>query len=250
MRVQKEGRAFSEFKETMPKFMPTYKRHVGSRTYDLSRKPAWTDRILFRTTANAYDNVSLKLEQIYYASHDNYRGSDHVPVSSLFALKVFNRSAFRAIRGLVEPLRISFLPVYDWRLHQDAEAWFTITSPPFDSAYWDPQSADDQLSEHDWIGLYRDNFGSLDENVGFAWVEPRCVLELPPHVHVEEGQEALEVEDDQPPSRARTTPRQQIWFKVTFEDQAALTADTYRLLYVSHHLSSVLGMSPPFEISA
>lgn len=57
-------------------------------TFCSHRKPAWTDRILFRFTKNAYENVALDLKQHQYVSHDLYIQSDHKPVSGFFSLKV------------------------------------------------------------------------------------------------------------------------------------------------------------------
>ncbi|CAG2123351.1 unnamed protein product, partial [Medioppia subpectinata] len=87
-RVRLEGRAFSEFTETAPTFAPTYKFFVNTDDYDYkSRKPAFTDRILYRFTANAYENTTLDLQQLNYTSHPQYKQSDHKPVSALFHLK-------------------------------------------------------------------------------------------------------------------------------------------------------------------
>lgn len=67
------------------------------------RKPAWTDRILWRLRATAPANAALsagkrssisgltsgtKVTQHYYRSHMEYTVSDHKPVSSIFTLQV------------------------------------------------------------------------------------------------------------------------------------------------------------------
>lgn len=52
------------------------------------RKPAWTDRILYKVGTNNYENVTLRAEQQSYKSHVNYTLSDHRPVTSDFNIKV------------------------------------------------------------------------------------------------------------------------------------------------------------------
>uniref|UniRef100_A0A672JM81 Inositol polyphosphate-5-phosphatase Ja n=1 Tax=Salarias fasciatus TaxID=181472 RepID=A0A672JM81_SALFA len=95
------------FMEGPLKFPPTYKFDVGTHTYDTSskkRKPAWTDRILWRLrrtgspvpTHNAALQRGLtswlggatKVTQHAYRSHMGFTISDHKPVSALFSLHV------------------------------------------------------------------------------------------------------------------------------------------------------------------
>lgn len=64
------------------------------------RKPAWTDRILWRLRATAPAGLAgkrgsisgltsgTKVTQHYYRSHMEYTVSDHKPVSSIFTLQV------------------------------------------------------------------------------------------------------------------------------------------------------------------
>lgn len=63
------------------------------------RKPAWTDRILWRLRATApaiagkRGSISgltsgIKVTQHYYRSHMEYTVSDHKPVASIFTLQV------------------------------------------------------------------------------------------------------------------------------------------------------------------
>ncbi|KAK1892005.1 Phosphatidylinositol 45-bisphosphate 5-phosphatase A [Dissostichus eleginoides] len=91
------------FQEGALKFPPTYKFDVGTDTYDTSgkkRKPAWTDRILWRLRATAGSALNAgkrgsmlgltsgtKVTQHYYRSYMEYTVSDHKPVSSIFTLQ-------------------------------------------------------------------------------------------------------------------------------------------------------------------
>ena len=73
------------FEEAELTFAPTYKYDKNSADYDSSsklRKPAWTDRILFRKV----DDDSLRLRK--YFAHQSLTLSDHRPVFGLFNLKV------------------------------------------------------------------------------------------------------------------------------------------------------------------
>ncbi|XP_039602159.1 phosphatidylinositol 4,5-bisphosphate 5-phosphatase A-like [Polypterus senegalus] len=93
---------FAGFQEGVLNFPPTYKFDVGSNVHDTSmkmRKPAWTDRILWRiknvTTAHlqgrspAGSNISVIQES--YESHMQFQSSDHKPVSSVFMVKLLQR---------------------------------------------------------------------------------------------------------------------------------------------------------------
>uniref|UniRef100_A0A182WEK7 Inositol polyphosphate-related phosphatase domain-containing protein n=1 Tax=Anopheles minimus TaxID=112268 RepID=A0A182WEK7_9DIPT len=85
--VRREGRAFSQLQERLPQFPPTFKFEHGSNEYDMKRRPAWTDRILYAVNENNYRNVRLTVEQTSYKSHPSYNISDHKPVTSEFTLK-------------------------------------------------------------------------------------------------------------------------------------------------------------------
>lgn len=106
--VMEKELAFSELKETTPKFPPTYKFTTGTNEYDLKyksytffikrlvlthcddfrRKPSWTDRILHKVIPNTYENITLKADQLNYHSLPQYTLSDHKPVIAEFQIKV------------------------------------------------------------------------------------------------------------------------------------------------------------------
>jgi inositol-1,4,5-trisphosphate 5-phosphatase len=83
-----EGRAFSELVERAPQFPPTFKFVVDSNDYDMKRRPAWCDRILYKAKNKILKNCSLHLEQVSYKSHPSYKISDHKPVTSEFKITV------------------------------------------------------------------------------------------------------------------------------------------------------------------
>lgn len=89
MSLMCEGRAFSELVERTPLFPPTFKFEPGTNDYDMKRRPAWCDRILYKSKNKILKNCTLELEQVSYKSHPNYKISDHKPVTSEFKLKVF-----------------------------------------------------------------------------------------------------------------------------------------------------------------
>ncbi|XP_062563541.1 phosphatidylinositol 4,5-bisphosphate 5-phosphatase A-like isoform X2 [Armigeres subalbatus] len=108
--VQREGRAFQKLKERLPQFPPTFKFEHGTNDYDMKRRPAWTDRILYAIKENNYRNVKLTVEQTSYKSHPSYNISDHKPVTSEFTIKCrfkvqddFCRTYFRKDRPKRRP---------------------------------------------------------------------------------------------------------------------------------------------------
>ena len=56
------------------------------------RRPAWTDRILYRVNSYNYEdaNIELSLDAFNYQCHNDemYRNSDHFPVSQEFKISI------------------------------------------------------------------------------------------------------------------------------------------------------------------
>uniref|UniRef100_A0A672P681 Inositol polyphosphate-5-phosphatase Jb n=1 Tax=Sinocyclocheilus grahami TaxID=75366 RepID=A0A672P681_SINGR len=137
------------FHEGPIKFPPTYKFDVGTDTYDTSgkkRKPAWTDRILWRLRPMAQVSNSMSrrsslscltsgtcVSQHFYRSHMEYTVSDHKPVSSIFTLQFPYKVDMPLVTLFVED---------EWREISDAVAKFKA-APNFPRSSWD------------WIGLYK-----------------------------------------------------------------------------------------------
>lgn len=148
MAVMKSGLAFSELTEESFDFAPTYKFLFNSSEYDPKRRPAWTDRILYRVNANAYENVTLDTKMKLYKSFPHYSVSDHKPVAGEFVFKVFSDYIERVVE---------FEIIQEWRIDQENLAAFV-------------PSDDVSLSDWDWIGIYKADFSSLDEYVSFVYL--------------------------------------------------------------------------------
>ena len=72
------------YSEAKINFPATYKYKCHTPTYDLSRRPSWTDRILHRSAQH-------KLESVDYWSPSMINFSDHRPVANLFRFSRFIR---------------------------------------------------------------------------------------------------------------------------------------------------------------
>ena len=87
-KVRETGAAFSELSENLPTFPPSFKYKVGTSVFDPKRRPAWTDRVLFKVNKANFDTLDLNLEQLSYESHPAFLDSDHKPVSAGFKMQV------------------------------------------------------------------------------------------------------------------------------------------------------------------
>lgn len=148
-----------EFQEGPLRFPPTYKFDKNSDNYDTSekkRKPAWTDRILWRLKrqphAGSYTpklpapNFSLSLKS--YISHMMYTISDHKPVSGTFDLE---------LKPVVFIPMITLMHEGLWTTENDILISYSST-PDFLSSPWD------------WIGLYKVGLRHINDYVSFVWV--------------------------------------------------------------------------------
>ncbi|CAL8277702.1 unnamed protein product [Merluccius merluccius] len=163
------------FTEGPLNFPPTYKFDVGTHTYDTSakkRKPAWTDRILWRLrhTGSPVPTHSAALRrgltswlggvttvtQHEYRSHMDYTVSDHKPVSAIFSLHF----PFKVNIPLVE-LQVE----KEWSKVSDATVRFTVSS-----SY--------QRSSWDWVALYRVGFKHHKDYVAYIWAKGEHVAQV------------------------------------------------------------------------
>ncbi|XP_031728557.1 inositol polyphosphate 5-phosphatase K isoform X1 [Anarrhichthys ocellatus] len=178
------------------------------------RKPAWTDRILWRikpktppseeddekastSTDDGLDEYPLLLTQDKYTSDMSYGVSDHKPVIATFSLEV--RKCFDTPLVHVSPLGV-------WSADQEALLNYTIQED-FMSSTWD------------WIGLYKVGFKSAFDYETFVWVREE---ELP------ETNEVIQLSVD--------------------KDEIPLLGGHYVLGYYSTNMQSIIGLSANFQI--
>uniref|UniRef100_UPI00358ED29B inositol polyphosphate 5-phosphatase K isoform X2 n=1 Tax=Myxine glutinosa TaxID=7769 RepID=UPI00358ED29B len=149
------------FHEGPLRFPPTYKFDIGSDNYDSSqkrRKPAWTDRILWRMKGHSrvgttgctqnQNNPRISLEK--YESHPSFTTSDHKPVSACFNLLLE-----LTVR---EPL-VTLWVMGSWNHDlEDEELCFALRKD-FTSSSWD------------WIGLFREGFWHHKDYVSYMWAQ-------------------------------------------------------------------------------
>ncbi|XP_061461439.1 inositol polyphosphate 5-phosphatase K isoform X2 [Rhineura floridana] len=159
--AKKKEPFLQEFMEGPLKFKPTYKFDLYSNDYDTSgkkRKPAWTDRILWRVkpllhpaseAGETPKEQAVCVSQHSYISHMTYGISDHKPVTGTFELEM---------EPLVSAPLVLLHPVGHWSAEQDATVSYS-TAPEFPSSAWD------------WIGLYEVTFRHANDYVMYAWVQ-------------------------------------------------------------------------------
>ncbi|KAM3868846.1 inositol polyphosphate 5-phosphatase K [Diretmus argenteus] len=224
--MKKKEPFLMEFEEGPLRFKPTYKFDRNSDTYDSSalktwlglngkkRKPAWTDRILWRikpkippseeddetastSTDDGHDEYPMEVTQDNYTSDMSYGVSDHKPVIGTFSLEL--RKCFDT------PLvHVSAEGV--WSADHDAVLNYTIQED-FMSSTWD------------WIGLYKVGFKSASDYQTFVWVKEN---ELP------ETNEVIQISMD--------------------KDKVPLLGGQYVLGYYSTNMQSIIGLSADLQI--
>ncbi|XP_034556476.1 inositol polyphosphate 5-phosphatase K-like isoform X2 [Notolabrus celidotus] len=173
--LKTKEKMLQEFEEGPLDFQPTYKFDPNSDTYDSSgkkRKPAWTDRILWRLRPTDLppeeqdesdvgldvrelkqlkedEEYPLKVRQELYTSKMEYSISDHKPVIGVFTL---------VLRKIHTTPLVRLQPEGDWSADIDS---IVLYSPlqPFPSSTWD------------WIGLYKVGFNSVSDYLTYTWVK-------------------------------------------------------------------------------
>ncbi|XP_039108709.1 inositol polyphosphate 5-phosphatase K isoform X2 [Hyaena hyaena] len=153
-----------EFQEGPLLFPPTYKFDKNSNNYDTSekkRKPAWTDRILWRLKRQPRANPHTpRLPAPHfqpslrsYVSHMMYSISDHKPVTGTFDLELM---------PLVTAPLITLIPEGLWTMENDMLISYSLT-PDFLSSPWD------------WIGLYKVGLRHINDYLSYVWVKDNQV---------------------------------------------------------------------------
>uniref|UniRef100_A0A8C0EQR6 Inositol polyphosphate-related phosphatase domain-containing protein n=1 Tax=Bubo bubo TaxID=30461 RepID=A0A8C0EQR6_BUBBB len=163
LNMAKKKEAFlQEFIEGPLQFKPTYKFDLYSDVYDTSekkRKPAWTDRILWRVKnlcqhaskegefTEEEQTISVTLNN--YISHMSYGISDHKPVTGTFGLE---------LKPLLSHPLVTLNPEGEWSAEHDVLISYSA-APELPSSAWD------------WIGLFKVAFRHVNDYVTYAWVE-------------------------------------------------------------------------------
>ncbi|NXT21483.1 INP5K phosphatase, partial [Syrrhaptes paradoxus] len=163
LNMAKKKEAFlQDFIEGPLQFKPTYKFDLYSDVYDTSekkRKPAWTDRILWRVK-NLCQNTSkegkfseeeqtISVTLNNYISHMSYGISDHKPVTGTFTLE---------LKPLLSDPLVTLNPEGEWSAEHNVLISYSAV-PEFPSSAWD------------WIGLFKVTFRHTNDYVTYAWVE-------------------------------------------------------------------------------
>ncbi|CAL1676754.1 unnamed protein product [Lasius platythorax] len=197
--VMKERQAFAELNESVITFPPTYKYEFESQEFDLKRRPSWTDRILYKVNAiDIYNDVELNAKQHTYKSHPNYSVSDHKPVTGEFDIAVRPNVKDYIVEFQECTMEENFI---SYKLQRD----FTP-------------------SNGDWIGLFPNEFSSLDDYIIYEYVsrgKPTSTLSEP-HANTE---------------------------RIFFNDTAVHSSEMYCLVYVAQRgeFIEILGVSLGFS---
>ncbi|KAG7237050.1 hypothetical protein INR49_032864 [Caranx melampygus] len=150
------------------------------------RKPAWTDRILWRikpktppseddderastSTDDGQDEYPIFVSQDKYISDMSYGVSDHKPVIGTFSLE---------LRKYFDTPLVHISPVGVWSADQDALLTYTIQED-FMSSTWD------------WIGLYKVGFKSPSDYETFVWVRENELPETNEVIQILESKRAV-----------------------------------------------------------
>ncbi|XP_062408049.1 inositol polyphosphate 5-phosphatase Ka [Sardina pilchardus] len=227
--MKQQAASLQEFEEGPLDFQPTYKFDLHSDNYDSSgkkRKPAWTDRILWRVNARASpatederdgseagssekaqqqasvageegEEHSLKVKQDIYTSNMEYGVSDHKPVIGTFHLE---------LKKMYNTPLVQVSAEGDWSADFDAMVTYTILQP-FPSSAWD------------WIGLYKVGFKSTMDYITYTWVK-----------------------DDQV---SLNDERVQVYVS---KDEIPVLGGECMLCYFSSNLQCIVGISEPFKV--
>ncbi|XP_060078372.1 inositol polyphosphate 5-phosphatase K-like [Ylistrum balloti] len=157
LKCKEEGMIFTDFEEGPITFAPTYKFDPGTDIYDTSEKqrvPAWCDRILWMVHEDSFQNLDLSVKQFYYKSLPSYTTSDHKPVISEFQFPVFPHPPSQPVVTLQVPST--------WKLGKDVDVTYMYrNNPDLTSSSWD------------WIGLYRNDFSTLNDYISYKYAESK-----------------------------------------------------------------------------
>ena len=212
----KEEKCFEGFEEAQIDFKPTYKFDKHDRTqWDQSekqRKPAWTDRILWRAHPGKKANAKagrprLSVESCFYGSNHAFIQSDHKPVFSKLKLAADNEILEDNVG--IEPFKGK------WKKGEDG-----ICRVKFPTGF--------EPGKKDWVGIFRaDQFSHLKSYITWYWVSS--------------GEKGLLGEQKQ-------EVRQITFDRKYLETDDLPIEGKHVMVYVSEDYDNVYGVSPVFDI--
>ncbi|XP_022161564.1 inositol polyphosphate 5-phosphatase K-like [Myzus persicae] len=221
--VMQKSKAFKGFFEQLPMFPPTYRYIFGSSSYDLKRRPAWTDRILYKTIDSS--NEKCVLEVLSYKYIDSIRLSDHRPVYSESSVQISSEGHYNNVD---QP--VIFQRIKTWQLETENEVNLQIK----EYIPW----------VNDWIGVFKETYTSLDDYISYVYL-PSETMECE-----ESNDEYRRFDNMTSVCRVKFVPEvfsdgsKRVCLK--FSETSVLNPGTYRLIYFSSTNNSVLGVSNPF----
>lgn len=158
-------KAFHQLTEQFPTFAPTFKFKAGTSNYNSKRRPAWTDRILYKVAPkNGVKSYEARHIEGSYTAHTQYIASDHKPVTSEFLIKIPSGvkvdSVSNGRSGLLNTDAVIFEKI-DF-LWNDEENTFTFTIKP--------NVIDVKTAKHDWIAILPVNFVNYNQYITYEYV--------------------------------------------------------------------------------
>ena len=256
--AMREEKIFAGFREMPIDFAPTYKFDQGTDDYDTSakrRKPAWCDRVLWRSKLDEggrgeYDGeggcgnvveedkgnvrvVEKAMEKLekgggtasisspYFAAESYVSGkeyviSDHKPVCFTASLKTLHDPS------LTVDSSVHFPVVVDWKKGRDCVARFSI-------------DGDEIVDRWSWIGIYKPDFKSLADFVTWNYATSAVV-----DGKRDEGDAVTKT------TKTITTSIGKRLFALTYYAKYVTDSGPHLLIYVSKNC--VMGMSDVFVI--
>ncbi|KRG00360.1 uncharacterized protein Dwil_GK27966 [Drosophila willistoni] len=146
---EKSQQAFQVMHERLPAFPPTFKFKEGTSEYDLKRRPAWTDRIMYAVQpSNRQPEMQLAIEQCSYKSHPAYNISDHKPVTSDFTIKLYPNCRVPGV---------TFSSISVWRIGDENTVEYR-------------KQAEFEEGANDWIGIFPVDYASLADYSAYEYV--------------------------------------------------------------------------------
>ncbi|XP_025409048.1 inositol polyphosphate 5-phosphatase K-like isoform X2 [Sipha flava] len=222
---------FAAHEEYLKRRISDYHTIIESQYFGSSRKsilnherrPAWTDRILYKTIDSSHEKSEL--EVLSYNYINTIKLSDHRPVYGESSIQI---NSNKNVDLVEQP--VIFQSIEAWQLETENEVNLRIK--------------DYNPGVNDWIGVFNENFTSLEDYLSYVYL-PSETVEL------EESNDGYRQFDNMTSAcRVKFLPEvfsdgsKSVCLK--FSETSILNSGTYRLIYFSTTNNSVLGVSNPF----